>query len=43
MYKAAGAQGGETPPPGAGPEAAGGQAPQGEKKDDVVDAEFRTN
>ena len=28
---------------GAGPEAAGGQAPQGEKKDDVVDAEFRTN
>jgi molecular chaperone DnaK len=45
MYKAAGAAGGAgTPPPGAGPEAG---APPGSqatpKKEDVVDAEFRTN
>jgi molecular chaperone DnaK len=40
MYRAAGAQPGATPPPG--PEAApGSQATP--KKDDVVDAEFRTN
>jgi molecular chaperone DnaK len=46
MYKAAGAQGGATPPPpgtpGAGPEAAPGSSAQ-PKKDDVVDAEFRTH
>jgi molecular chaperone DnaK len=43
MYKAAGAPGGTPPPPGAdGPSAApGSQATP--KKDDVVDAEFRTN
>jgi len=43
MYKAAGPQGGAPPPPGApGPSAApGSQATP--KKEDVVDAEFRTN
>ena len=42
MYKAAGAAGGGTPPGGT----PGGEAPAGDagaKKDDVVDAEFRTN
>ena len=43
MYKAAGAAGGATPP--GGPDAAAGAAgpAAGAKKDDVVDAEFRSN
>ena len=43
MYRAAGAQGGQPGAPGAGPspDAPGSQATP--KKDDVVDAEFRTN
>jgi molecular chaperone DnaK len=41
MYKAAGAQGGPPPPGAAGPSGPGSQATP--KKDDVVDAEFRTN
>ncbi len=44
MYKASGAQAGGPGAPGAGPEAgAPGAAPGGGKKDDVVDAEFRSN
>ena len=48
MYKAAGAAAGAQPPgapPGASPGAAPGSSaqPQEKKKDDVVDAEFRTN
>jgi molecular chaperone DnaK len=42
MYRAAGAQGGQPGAPGApSPDAPGSQATP--KKDDVVDAEFRTN
>jgi molecular chaperone DnaK len=43
MYRAAGAQGGQPGAPGAtpNPDAPGSQATP--KKDDVVDAEFRTN
>ncbi len=44
MYKASGAQPGGPDAGGAGPEAgAPGAAPGGAKKDDVVDAEFRSN
>jgi molecular chaperone DnaK len=42
MYKAAGAAG-TPPPPGAGGPEAGAGPQQGGKKDDVVDAEFRTS
>jgi molecular chaperone DnaK len=41
MYRAAGAQPGQPGAPGANPDAPGSQATP--KKDDVVDAEFRTN
>src|SRR5262249_40933622 len=41
MYRAAGAQGGQPGAPGSNPDAPGSQATP--KKDDVVDAEFRTN
>jgi len=46
MYKAAGSQGGAQPPPPGGPTAGAGAAPGSQatpKKDDVVDAEFRSN
>jgi len=46
MYKAAGAQGGGAPPPPGGPTAGAEGAPGSQatpKKDDVVDAEFRSN
>jgi hypothetical protein len=42
QYKAAGAAGAPPPPGASGPEAGAG-AQQGGKKDDVVDAEFRTS